>query len=57
MIRVGAVNGEGDGRLIRDSYGVTTYPTIKYFGLSRNKASQEYMGERDAKGIVNFAIE
>ena len=47
FLQVGAVNAD-EHRSIGGQYGVQGFPTIKIFGLNKNKP-EDYNGGRDAK--------
>jgi len=54
VVKVGAVNAD-EHRSIGGQYGVQGFPTIKIFGLNKNKP-EDYNGGRDAKGLVDGGL-
>ncbi|XP_025092026.1 protein disulfide-isomerase A6 homolog [Pomacea canaliculata] len=54
IVRVGAVNADEHGGL-GSQYGVTGFPTIKFFGEDKFKPT-DYSSQRTASAIVDFAI-
>ena len=38
------------------AYGISGFPTIKFFGFDKSKPA-DYQGQRDEKGIVDYALE
>lgn len=53
-MKVGAVDCD-ESKDLAGKYGVTGFPTIKLFGVSKTKPN-DYSGERTAKGIVEGAL-
>merc|ERR1712142_604048 len=54
VVKVGAVNAD-EHRSLGGQYGVQGFPTIKIFGLNKNKP-EDYNGGRDAKGLVDGGL-
>ncbi|XP_064113046.1 protein disulfide-isomerase A6 homolog [Macrobrachium nipponense] len=54
VVKVGAVNAD-DHRSLGGQYGVRGFPTIKIFGLDKNKP-EDYNGQRNAQSIVEAAL-
>ncbi|KAK7067363.1 Protein disulfide-isomerase A6 [Halocaridina rubra] len=54
VVKVGAVNAD-EHRSLGGQYGVQGFPTIKIFGLNKNKPD-EFNGQRSAQGLVDAAL-
>jgi len=54
VVKVGAVNAD-EHRSLGGQYGVQGFPTIKIFGLDKNKP-EDYQGQRTAQGLVDGAM-
>ncbi|KAG7168835.1 protein disulfide-isomerase A6 homolog [Homarus americanus] len=54
VVKVGAVNAD-EHKSLGGQYGVRGFPTIKIFGLDKNKP-EDYNGQRSAQGIVDNAM-
>jgi len=54
VVKIGAVNAD-DHKSLGGQYQVQGFPTIKIFGLNKNKP-EDYQGERTAKGLVSGAM-
>jgi len=54
VVKVGAVNAD-EHRSLGSQYGVQGFPTIKIFGLNKNKP-EDYQGGRDTKGLVDGGL-
>merc|ERR1719299_210797 len=54
VVKIGAVNAD-EHRSLGGQYGVQGFPTIKIFGLNKNKP-EDYNGGRDAKGLVDGGL-
>merc|ERR1712013_556557 len=54
VVKIGAVNAD-DHKSLGGQYQVQGFPTIKIFGLNKNKP-EDYQGERTAKGLVAGAM-
>lgn len=54
VVKVGAVNAD-EHRDIGGQYGVRGFPTIKIFGLDKNKP-EDFNGQRNAQGIVDAGM-
>lgn len=54
VVKVGAVNAD-EHRSLGGQYGIQGFPTIKIFGLDKNKPT-DYQGARQASGIVDAAL-
>jgi len=54
VVKVGAVDADAH-RSLGSQFGVKGFPTIKIFGLNKNKPS-DYNGQRNAQGIVDGAL-
>jgi len=54
VVKLGAVNAD-DHKSLGGQYQVQGFPTIKIFGLNKNKP-EDYQGERTAKGLVSGAM-
>ena len=37
-------------------YGVSGFPTIKFFGLDKKKDPATYQGQRDADALIDYAL-
>lgn len=56
IVQVGAVNAdEEQNKPLAGQYGIQGFPTIKLFGIDKNKPI-DYQGARSAKDIVEFAM-
>lgn len=55
MIKVGAVNMDTHKNW-GSKYGVTGFPTVKFFGLDKSKSPDTYQGARDADAVVDYAL-
>jgi len=54
VVKVGAVNAD-EHRSLGGQYGVQGFPTIKVFGLDKNKP-EDFQGQRTAQGLVDGAM-
>jgi len=54
VVKVGAVNAD-EHRSLGGQYGVQGFPTIKIFGLNKNKP-EDYQGQRTAQGMVDGGL-
>jgi len=54
VVKVGSVNAD-EHRSLGTQYGVQGFPTIKIFGLNKNKP-EDYNGGRDTKGFVDAGL-
>lgn len=54
VVKVGAVNAD-EHQSLGGQYGIRGFPTIKVFGLDKNKPT-DYQGPRQASGIVDAAL-
>jgi protein disulfide-isomerase A6 len=54
VVKLGAVNAD-EHKSLGGQYQVQGFPTIKIFGLNKNKP-EDYQGERTAKGLVTGAM-
>ncbi|KAK4303246.1 hypothetical protein Pmani_024836 [Petrolisthes manimaculis] len=55
VVKVGGVNADEHMSLALRKYGVKGFPTIKIFGLDKNKP-EDYNGQRSAQGIVDAGM-
>jgi len=56
VVKVGAIDVD-NFKTIGSKYGVTGFPTIKFFGLNKKNSPSDYSGGRDADAIVNYALD
>ncbi|KAK4325614.1 hypothetical protein Pmani_003821 [Petrolisthes manimaculis] len=54
VVKVGGVNAD-EHKSLAGQYGVRGFPTIKIFGLDKNKP-EDYNGQRSAQGIVDAGM-
>lgn len=54
IVKVGAVNAD-EHKSLGGRFGVKGFPTIKIFGLNKNKP-EDYNGGRTAQGLVDTAL-
>ena len=55
VVRLGAVNMD-QHKQWGQKYGVTGFPTLKFFGLDKSKSPLDYNSGRDADSIIDFAL-
>lgn len=55
-VRLATVDGTVESDLSK-KYDVKGYPTIKVFGKDKSKAPTSYEGQREAKAIVDYALD
>jgi len=56
VVRVGAIDVD-EHKATGGKYGVSGFPTIKYFGLNKKSSPSDYQGGRSADAIVNYALD
>jgi len=54
VVKVGGVNAD-EHKTLGGRFGIRGFPTVKIFGSDKNKP-EDYNGERNAKGVVNAAL-
>jgi len=56
VVKVGAIDVD-NFKAVGSKYGVSGFPTIKFFGLNKKNSPSDYSGGRTADAIVNYALD